>query len=206
MCFRVMPRMKAPKWKAPAVVGDVTKEISLDEYKGKYLCMLFYPLDFTFVCPTELIAFSDNIEKFRERGAEVVAVSVDSTFTHLAWKKTPRSQGGVGDLKIPMISDINKKIGRDYGVIVDDENDALNGIHLRGLYIISDNQVIRSVQINDAPVGRSVEETLRLIDAFKHTDEHGEACPVDWKKGDEAIIPDPENKKKYFESKYKEDL
>ena len=198
--------MNAPKWKAPAVIGDNTKEISLDDYKGKYLCMLFYPLDFTFVCPTELIAFSDNIEKFRERGAEVVAVSVDSTFTHLAWKKTPRSQGGVGDLKIPMVSDINKQIGKDYGVIVDDENDALNGIHLRGLYIISDKQVVRSVQINDAPVGRSVEETLRLIDAFKHTDEHGEACPVDWKKGDDTIIPDPESKKKYFESKYKEDL
>jgi len=196
--------MSAPKWKAKAVVGDQVKTVSLDDYKGKYLCMIFYPLDFTYVCPTEILAYSDAIQKFKDRNAEVVAISIDSTFTHQAWKDLPRADGGVAKLQIPMISDINKEIGRAYGTLVEDPEDDLYGVNLRGLYIISDKQIIRSVQINDAPVGRSVDETLRLLDAFKHSDEHGEDCPADWKKGDKGI--DHGKSKEFFNDRYKTDL
>lgn len=167
--------------------------------------MLFYPFDFTYVCPTEIIAFSDAYDKFKQLNAEIVAVSVDSQFTHLAWMKTPRKQGGVGHLNIPLVSDITKKMGQDYGVLVEDESDELYGAHLRGLFIISDDQTIRSIQINDAPVGRSVDETLRLIEAFKYTDAHGEVCPANWKKGDKTIIPDQDKKSSYFGETYEND-
>lgn len=165
--------------------------------------MLFYPFDFTYVCPTEIIAFSDAHDKFKALGAEIVAVSVDSQFTHLAWMKTPRNQGGVGSLNFPLVADLTKNMGRDYGVLVENEHDELYGAHLRGLFIISDDQTIRSIQINDAPVGRSVDETLRLIEAFKYTDSHGEVCPANWKKGDKTIIPDQEKKKEYFNEQFK---
>ena len=178
----------------------------MKEYEGKYLVMLFYPFDFTYVCPTELIAFSDEYDKFKELNAEVVALSVDSHFTHLAWMKTPRNQGGVGNLNFPLLSDLTKKIGRDYGVLVENENDELFGAHLRGLFIIDGTKTIRSIQINDAPVGRSVSETLRLIEAFQYTDERGEVCPANWKKGDKTIIPDQEKKTSYFSEVYESDL
>ena len=166
--------------------------------------MLFYPFDFTYVCPTEIIAFSEAYDKFKALNADLVAVSVDSHFTHLAWMKTPRKQGGVGNLNFPLVSDLTKKMGRDYGVLVENPDDELFGAHLRGLFIISDDQTIRSIQINDAPVGRSVDETLRLIEAFKFTDERGEVCPANWKKGDKTIIPDQEKKESYFSDVYKD--
>ena len=168
--------------------------------------MLFYPFDFTYVCPTEVISFSEAYPQFKELNAEVVALSVDSHFTHLAWIKTPRNQGGVGSLNFPLLSDLTKEIGKSYEVLVEEHNDELFGAHLRGLFIIDGDKVIRSIQINDAPVGRSVSETLRLIEAFQYTDTHGEVCPANWKKGDKTIIPDQEEKGSYFSEVYKEDL
>lgn len=170
------------------------------DFAGKYLVFFFYPLDFTFVCPTEIIAFSDRAAEFRNIGAEVIGASVDSKFSHLAWTKTPRKEGGLGKMKIPLLSDITKSIGRDYGVLLEDE-----GVTLRGLFIIDPKGVIRQITINDLPVGRDVDETLRLVQAFQYTDKHGEVCPAGWKAGKDTIIPDPTNKLKYF-SKQKEDL
>jgi alkyl hydroperoxide reductase subunit AhpC len=130
---------------------------------GKYVVLLFYPFDFTYVCPTELISFSDNLDKFKEINAEVIGLSTDSHFTHLAWIKTPREDGGLGNIAYPLIADISKDISRSYGVLVDDSSDELYGAALRGLFIIDEKGVVRSIQINDAPVGRSVDEAIRLI-------------------------------------------
>lgn len=193
------PRKPAPSFKGTAVINGKFKQISSEEYKGKYLVVIFYPFDFTYVCPTELIAFSDSLPKFHELNSEVVAVSTDSHFTHLAWTKTPRNQGGVGNLHIPLLADISKKVSRDFGVLVEDEEDELFGAALRGLFIIDGNGIVRTVQINDAPVGRSVSETLRLISAFQYTDQNGEVCPANWKPGDATIKPDQDEKMTYFQ-------
>ncbi|XP_064629193.1 peroxiredoxin-like isoform X2 [Lineus longissimus] len=183
----------APAFAGTAVVDGKFKDLSLSDYKGKYLVFFFYPLDFTFVCPTEIIAFSDRVDEFRAIGAEVVAASVDSQFTHLAWINTPRKQGGLGQMKIPLLSDLSHKIAKDYGVYLEEA-----GHTLRGLFIIDDKGVLRQITMNDLPVGRSVDETLRLVQAFQYTDQHGEVCPVGWKPGSDTIIPTPADKLKYF--------
>lgn len=193
-----LPRQKAPFFQATAVLDGKFTKVSLSDYEHKYLVVLFYPFDFTYVCPTELISFSDSLDKFKAIGSDVIAISTDSHFTHLAWTKTPRNQGGVGNLRIPLLADISKKISKSYGVLVEDELDELFGAALRGLYIIDGKGVIRSLQINDAPVGRSVEETLRLIQAFQYSDVHGEVCPANWKPGDKTIKPNQEEKMEYF--------
>lgn len=194
-CF---PRQKAPFFEAISVFEGKFRKISLNDYEGKYLAIIFYPFDFTYVCPTELISFSDSLEKFKAIGADIIAISTDSHFTHLAWTKTPRSQGGVGGLKIPLLADISKRISKSYGVLVEDELDELYGAALRGLFIVDGKGTIRSLQINDAPVGRSVEETLRLIQAFQYSDQFGEVCPANWKPGDKTIKPDQDEKLDYF--------
>lgn len=158
----------------------------------------FYPFDFTFVCPTEIVAFSEAMEQFHEIGAEVAAVSTDSHHTHLAWIKTPRELGGLGHLNLPLVADVSKKISSAYGVLVEDEEDELYGAALRGLFIIDPKQVVRSVQINDEAVGRSVDETLRLVKAFQYADKHGEGCPANWKPGAASIVPDPIKSKAFF--------
>jgi len=173
----------APYWEGTAVVNG----------EFKYLVFFFYPLDFTFVCPTEIIAFSDRANEFRAINTEVVGVSVDSQFTHLAWIKTPRKDGGLGPLNIPLLSDLTHKISRDYGVFLEDA-----GHTLRGLFIIDGKGTLRQITMNDLPVGRSVDETLRLVQAFQYTDQHGEVCPAGWKPGADTIIPDPNDKLKYF--------
>ncbi len=200
----ILPRQKAPFWSGIAVEGEKFVKKNSEEYKGKYLVMLFYPFDFTYVCPTELVAFSESIQKFKEIDTQVIGISTDSHFTHLAWIKTPRSQGGVGKLKFPLLADISKKISRDYRVLVENENDDLFGASLRGLFIIDDKGVIRSLTVNDAPVGRSVDETLRLVQAFKHSDKFGEVCPANWKPGNATIIPNQDDKSKYFNSQFSE--
>uniref|UniRef100_A0A8C7V2P7 thioredoxin-dependent peroxiredoxin n=1 Tax=Oncorhynchus mykiss TaxID=8022 RepID=A0A8C7V2P7_ONCMY len=174
----------APYFEGSAVIDGKFKELKLSDYKGKYLVFFFYPLDFTFVCPTEIIAFSDRVHEFRAINAEVVACSVDSQFTHLAWINTPRKQGGLGPMKIPLLSDLTHQISKDYGVFLEDA-----GHTLRGLFIIDDKGVLRQITMNDLPVGRSVDETLRLVQAFQYTDKHGEG----------TIIPDPAGKLKYFD-------
>ncbi|KAB1253331.1 Peroxiredoxin-4 [Camelus dromedarius] len=161
----------APYWEGTAVINGEFKELKLTDYRGKYLVFFFYPLDFTFVCPTEIIAFGDRIEEFRSINTEVVACSVDSQFTHLAWINTPRRQGGLGPISIPLLSDLNHQISKDYGVYLED-----SGHTLRGLFIIDDKGILRQITLNDLPVGRSVDETLRLVQAFQYTDKHGEGA------------------------------
>ena len=177
----LLPRQQAPQFtNVNAVSNGKFTKVALNDYAGKYLVLLFYPFDFTYVCPTELIAFSEATDIFQGLGAQVVGISTDSHFTHLAWIKTDRKEGGLGNIQYPLVADISKEISRSYGVLVEDPSDDLYGAALRGLIIIDGNGKIRSIQINDAPVGRSVDETLRLIQAFKHTDDHGEVCPANW--------------------------
>jgi peroxiredoxin (alkyl hydroperoxide reductase subunit C) len=192
------PRMRAPEFKGTAVVGSAFKKISSKDFPGKYLVLLFYPFDFTFVCPTELTSFSNAYEEFEELDTQVIGISVDSPHSHLAWTRLARDKGGVGQLSFPLLSDLNKDISKDFKVLVEDQSDELYGAALRGLFIIDGKGIIRSVQVNDAPVGRSVYETLRLIRAFKHTDLYGDVCPADWTPGDATIIPDHDMKEAYF--------
>lgn len=191
---KAMISKPAPEWTATAVIDGEIKQLSLSSFKGKYLVFFFYPLDFTFVCPTEILAFSERIEEFKKINTHVVACSVDSHFTHLAWINTPRKEGGLGKINIPLLSDLTHSIAKDYGVYLEDL-----GHTLRGLFIIDDKGILRQITMNDLPVGRSVDETLRLVQAFQYTDKHGEVCPAGWKPGQDTIIPNPDEKKKYFE-------
>ena len=185
---------EAPDFAADAVVNEEFKTVKLSDYKGKnYVVLFFYPLDFTFVCPTEIVAFSDRIEEFRKRGAEVIGVSVDSKFSHLAWVQTPRAQGGLGGLKYPLVSDLTKKISHDYGVLLD------GGIALRGLFLIDKQGVVRAMTVHDLPLGRSVDEALRVLDALQFFEKHGEVCPADWKPGGATIKPGVKESKEYFQ-------
>jgi len=184
----------APDFTGTAVVNGEFKEISLSDYKGKYVVFFFYPLDFTFVCPTELIAFSERAEEFRNIGCEVIACSCDSHFSHLAWINTPRKQGGLGNMNIPLLADKNTDIAQRYGVYLES-----GGLSFRGLFIIDDKGNLRQITINDLPVGRSVDETLRLVQAFQFTDKHGEVCPAGWKPGADTMKPDPVGSKDYFQ-------
>ncbi|XP_003701377.1 peroxiredoxin 2 isoform X2 [Megachile rotundata] len=183
----------APAFRGTAVVNGQFKDISLSDYKGKYVVLFFYPLDFTFVCPTEIIAFSDRAHEFEQIGCKLIAASTDSHFSHLAWVNTPRKQGGLGEMNIPLLADKSTKIARDYGVL-----DEETGVPFRGLFIIDDKQHLRQVTINDLPVGRSVDETLRLVQAFQYTDKHGEVCPAGWKPGKKTMKPDVVGSKEYF--------
>ena len=185
---------QAPDFTATAVVNEDFKEISLADYRGKKAVILFfYPLDFTFVCPTEIIAFSDRIEEFHQRGVEVLGVSVDSQFSHLAWIQTPRAKGGLGHMKYPLLADLTKKISADYGVLLE------GGVALRGLFFIDAAGIVRHITINDLPLGRSVDEALRVVDAFQHFEKFGEVCPADWKPGGLTIKPGVKESKEYFE-------
>ncbi|KAL9654318.1 hypothetical protein ABK040_010349 [Willaertia magna] len=183
----------APAFSKTALLPDGTfKTISLEDYKGKYVVLFFYPLDFTFVCPTEIIAFSEKAEEFRKIGAEVIGASVDSEFTHLAWTQTPRKEGGLGPVNIPLIADLDKSLARDYGVLLD------AGVSLRGMFIIDGNGTLRQMTVNDLPVGRNVDEALRLVEAFQYTDKHGEVCPAGWQQGKPTIKPNVKDSKEYF--------
>ncbi|XP_026479114.1 peroxiredoxin-like isoform X2 [Ctenocephalides felis] len=190
-----MVQSPAPHFEGMAVVNGDFKKISLTDYKGKYLVLFFYPLDFTFVCPTEIRAYSDAIGQFREIGAEVVGCSTDSHFSHLAWINMDRKVGGLGGLNYPLLSDFNKQISRDYSVLLEKD-----GIALRGLFIIDKEGLVRQMSVNDLPVGRSVEETLRIIKAFKFVEEHGEVCPANWnpETNPATIKPDPKGSQEYF--------
>ena len=199
LCCRVQgPQVQkpAPDFCGTAVVDGDFKEIKLEGYRGKYVVLFFYPLDFTFVCPTELIAFSERISEFKALGAEVIGVSTDSHFSHLAWINTPRKQGGLGgNLGYPLLSDFNKEISTKYGVLLQD-----SGIALRGLFIIDRDGILRQFSVNDLPVGRSVDETLRLVKAFLFVEKHGEVCPANWQPDSKTIKPNPKESKEYFES------
>ena len=174
----------APDFTAKAVMPDSDfDEITLSSFRGKYVVLFFYPLDFTFVCPTEIIAFDKKLEEFHSRNCEVIGVSVDSEYSHWAWKNTPRERGGIGDIGYPLVADLKKSISRDYGVLFDD------GVALRGLFLIDRDGVVRHEVVNDLGLGRSVNEVLRVLEALQHLEKHGEVCPADWTEGQEAMRP-----------------
>lgn len=175
---------EAPDFKAQAVLPDNSfGELELSSYRGKYVVLFFYPLDFTFVCPSEIIAFDKQLERFKEKNTEVIGVSIDSHFTHFAWKNTPVDQGGIGQIRYPLVADLDKNIARDYGVLINDS------VALRGLFLIDKEGVVRHAVINDLSLGRNVDEALRMVDALQFTEEHGEVCPANWREGDEAMKP-----------------
>lgn len=190
----VQVQQKAPEFTAKAVVGDEFQDISLADYQGKYVVLFFYPLDFTFVCPTEIVAFSDRIAEFESRHAKVIGVSVDSHYSHLAWKKTPRKHGGLGDIRYPLVADLNKAISRSYGVLLEQE-----GIALRGLFIIDREGIVRHVTVNDLPLGRNTDEVLRVLDALQSFEANGEVCPANWRPGAATMKADPTGSQTYFE-------
>ena len=184
---------EAPGFTAQAVMPDNSfANLSLSSYRGKYVILFFYPLDFTFVCPSEIIAFDKELDKFKKKNAEVIGVSIDSHFTHLAWKNTPPDRGGIGKVRYPLVADLNKNISRDYCVLIDDS------VALRGLFLIDKEGIIRHALINDLPLGRSVDEALRVLDALQFTEKHGEVCPANWREGDEAMKPTAEGVAKYL--------
>ncbi|KAK0477156.1 thioredoxin-like protein [Armillaria luteobubalina] len=188
----------APSFKAAAVVDGLFEDVSLTDYLGQWVVLFFYPMDFTFVCPTEILAFNDALAEFKALDTKVLGVSTDSQHSHFAWANQPRKEGGLGpDLKLPLIADRNMSISRDYGVLLEDE-----GIALRGLFIIDPKGILRQITVNDLPVGRSVDETIRLIKAFQFTvlvkDKYGEVCPANWHEGDKTMKADPKGSKEYF--------
>ena len=193
----VLVAKPAPDFKAQAVMPDGSfQEVSLADYKGKYVLLFFYPLDFTFVCPTEIIAFSDRADEFAKLGVQILGCSIDSHFTHLAWRNTPRAQGGLGDIKYPLIADLNKKIGEAYDVLLP------AGICLRGLFLIDKAGVVKHQVVNDLPLGRSVDEALRMVQALQFVETHGEVCPANWQAGARTIKPSPAASKEFFSAEY----
>ncbi|MGB5769705.1 MAG: peroxiredoxin [Crocosphaera sp.] len=191
-CLRV--GQAAPDFTATVVVDQDFQTKKLSSYRGKYVVLFFYPLDFTFVCPTEVIAFSERYEEFAQINTEVLAVSVDSEFSHLAWIQTPRNEGGVGDIAYPLVADLKKEISIAYNVL-----DPESGVALRGLFIIDQEGIIQHATINNLSFGRSVNETLRTLKAIQHVQSHPEeVCPADWQEGDKTMIPDPIKSKIYF--------
>ena len=183
----------APDFKAQAVMPDNSfAELQLSDYRGKYVILFFYPLDFTFVCPSEIIAFDKALPLFRQKGAELIGVSVDSHFTHWAWKNIEPRQGGIGQIDYPLVADLSKRVARDYGVLVDDS------VALRGLFLIDREGIIRHAVINDLPLGRNVDEALRMLDALQFTEKHGDVCPANWRAGDEAMKPTSDGVAEYL--------
>lgn len=193
----VLVTKEAPAFKAQAVMPDGSfKEVSLGDYRGKYILLFFYPLDFTFVCPTEIIAFSEAAAQFEALGVQLLGCSVDSHFSHLAWVNTPRNQGGLGGIKYPLIADLGKTIAQSYDVLLP------AGIALRGLFLIDKNGVVRHQVVNDLPLGRSVDEALRMIKALQYFEKNGEVCPANWKEGAATIKPDPKGSQTFFSKQY----
>ncbi|MBF0312542.1 MAG: peroxiredoxin [Oligoflexia bacterium] len=184
---------EAPQFQATAVMPDNSfKKISLADYHGKYVVLFFYPLDFTFVCPSEILAFNEKLSEFKSRNVEVLGVSIDSEFTHLAWKNTNVAQGGIGNIQFPLIADITKEISKNYEILFNE------AIALRGLFLIDQKGVVRHAVINDLPLGRNVDEVIRMVDALQFTEKFGDVCPANWKKGDEAMKPTHDGVKSYL--------
>ncbi|MFY9326787.1 MAG: peroxiredoxin [Georgfuchsia sp.] len=183
----------APDFSAQAVYGNnEIKELKLSSLKGKYVVLFFYPLDFTFVCPSELIAFDHRLEEFKARGVEVLSCSIDSHYTHLAWKNTPVNNGGIGQVGYPMVADINHAIAQAYDV------ESAGGVAFRGSFLIDKAGLVRHQVVNDLPLGRNVDEMLRMVDALQFTEEHGEVCPAGWQKGKKGMTASTEGVAKYL--------
>lgn len=186
---------EAPDFQATAVMpdGSFKDDFKLSDYKGKTVVLFFYPLDFTFVCPTEIIGFDNSIEEFEKRDVQVIGVSVDSQFSHFAWRNTDRKQGGIGEVRYPLVADLSKKISSDYGVLIN------GSIALRGLFLIDKEGVVRHQLVNDLPLGRSINEALRMVDALQTFEEVGEVCPANFNKGDDTMKPTQEGLEEYAE-------
>lgn len=183
----------APDFTADAVMPDGSfKQIKLSDYKGKNVILFFYPLDFTFVCPTEIIAFSNKNADFEKRNTVVLGVSIDSKFSHLAWRNTDRKQGGLGEISYPLIGDLSKQICKDYDVLAD------FGVAFRGLFLIDKEGIVQHQVINNLPLGRNIDEALRMVDALQYHEDNGEVCPANWKEGEDGMKPDPDGSQEYF--------
>lgn len=186
----------APDFIAAAVLadGDIVEDFNLKSYlRGSYGLVFFYPLDFTFVCPSEILAYSNRVPQFKERNVKVVAVSVDSQYTHNAWRNTAPKDGGLGPVQFPMVADMTKQIARDYDVLVEDA-----GVALRGTFLIDKDGIVRHQLVNDLPLGRNADEALRMVDALQFHEENGEVCPAGWQKGQEGMVADPKGVAKYL--------
>jgi peroxiredoxin (alkyl hydroperoxide reductase subunit C) len=184
----------APDFTATAVLPDNSfKEgFKLSDFQGKYVLLFFYPLNFTFVCPTEILAFNREVKQFEESNCQLIGISIDSHFSHLAWKTTPVKNGGIGPIEYPLVSDLDKSISQKYQVLLD------SGIALRGLFLIDKEGIVRHQVVNDLPLGRNVHEALRILHALQFTEKHGEVCPANWQQGEDAMTPTAEGVAKYL--------
>ena len=194
-CQKVLVGTEAPDFTAPAVMpdNDIDENFNLKTYlKDSYGLVFFYPLDFTFVCPSEILAHDHRVAEFEKRNCKVIGISIDSHFTHLAWKNTPVEQGGLGNLKFPLVADISKDIINAYGVATGP------GLAFRGTFLIDRAGMVRHQVINDLPLGRNVDEALRMVDALQFHEEHGEVCPAGWNKGDEGMKATPDGVAEYL--------
>lgn len=188
---------EAPQFTAQAVMADGSiADLSLASYRGKYVVLFFYPLDFTFVCPSEILAFDTMVNAFKARNTEVIGVSVDSAYTHFAWRETPVNKGGIGPVGYPLVADLDKSISRAYGVLLNES------VALRGLFLIDTHGVVRHQLVNDLPLGRSVDEALRMVEALQFTEEHGDVCPANWRPGEEAMAPTAAGVASYLSAHY----
>lgn len=206
----VLVGKQAPDFTAAAVMADgsINEEFSLSDYDGQYVVLFFYPLDFTFVCPSELIAFDHRIKEFESRGVQVIGCSVDSQFTHAAWRNTPVNAGGIGPVAYPLVADLTKMIAADYDVLIDNDSiqdedgemvHMLGGsIALRGSFLIDKDGTVQHQVVNNLPLGRNIDEMLRMIDALQFTEEHGEVCPAGWNKGEKGMVPDADGVASYL--------
>lgn len=190
----VLVAQQAPDFIAPAVLADgtITEHFTLSELRGKHVVLFFWPLDFTFVCPSEIIAHDHRIERFRDLGVEVVGISIDSQFTHYAWRNTPVNKGGIGPVRFPIVADVKHEITRAYGV----EHPA--GVALRASFLIDKNGVVQHQVVNNLPLGRDVDEMLRVVEALQFTEEHGEVCPAGWRKGQSGMKADADGVADYL--------
>ncbi len=190
----VLVTRKAPDFTAPAVLpdGSITEHFRLSDLRGRHVVLFFWPLDFTFVCPSEIIAHDRRMDRFRELGVEVVGVSIDSQFTHYAWRNTPVEKGGVGPVGFPMVADVSHAITRAYGI------EHPEGVALRASFLIDCEGVVQHQVVNNLPLGRNVDEMLRLVDALQFTEEHGEVCPAGWQKGQKGMKADAEGVARYL--------
>jgi peroxiredoxin (alkyl hydroperoxide reductase subunit C) len=194
----VLVGQQAPDFTAAAVMADgsIKADFSLADYRGKYVVLFFYPLDFTFVCPTELIAFSKRIKEFEDRDVQVIGCSIDSQFTHVAWRNTPVDEGGIGAVAYPLVADVKHEICRAYDVEFADA-----GVAYRGSFLIGKDGKVHHQVVNDLPLGRNVDEMLRMIDALQFTEKYGEVCPAGWSKGEEGMKPDAAGVASYLKNK-----
>lgn len=198
MSLTTLVTKEAPDFTAQAVLPDNSfAELTLSKYRGKYVVLFFYPLDFTFVCPSEILAFDKRVADFKAKNCEVIAVSVDSRFTHLAWKNTSVENGGIGNVQYPLVEDLDKSIARSYGILLNES------VALRGLFLIDTKGIVRHTVINDLPLGRSVGEALRMLDALQFVETHGgEVCPANWQEGEESMKASTEGVAEYLKKKH----